>query len=461
MEASNFHCSDARAGTRTARRSPVLLLAILALTLATITSGAAAQDVRSLGMGRVGTPTGFAAVNPAFAAIQDEEAWASVPLPLGALGLLRVGFDTEADTFDLLTLLDQGTHLTTYVFNPAHGPEEVTITIGQDGQPVARVETAGGSQLQITSGNPVNFSHQLQLPIAFPVGPVVVGVRPFVTLDGVVRPDEEFSALFGAGTRSGSADGDLKAEAGVGINVAYATQIHLPEESEFNGDLFVGVRAEPYIGLAKVDATGSGSVTVTNTANADFEFEYEAQGFYSLVGQTGLGFGATFDLGVAAVTPLDEGDVTVGMALTGLGGSFWQGQSFELSGDQDSDRETTATDERESFFFDRFGVQGNVAFDADVEALAMEELASLLVAAEMGYSAGNFSTHVGGEAGFTAGDALVFARAGVGYEAGFVFGVGTGVRYGGFGVDAALHGYRSPLSANQAVGASLGLSFAY
>src|SRR5690625_6589992 len=163
MDASNFYCCDSRSGTSTSRRSPVLLLSILALTLATITSGAAAQDVRSLGMSRVCTPTGFAAVIPAFAAIQDEEAWASVPLPLGALGLLRVGFDTEADTFDLLTLLDQGTHLTTYVFNPAHGPEEVTITIGQDGQPGDRVETAGASQRQRPSGNPGNFSRQLPL----------------------------------------------------------------------------------------------------------------------------------------------------------------------------------------------------------------------------------------------------------------------------------------------------------
>jgi hypothetical protein len=424
---------------------------------------ALAQDVRSLGMGSVIAPGGAAAANPAYAALPSERV--SVPLPVGLLNAVTSDrFDFNGENFDVLSVLDQVTSLETFIFNPATSPDEVVVSLlRQNGLPAVSIDLSGGSGLLIGKPGSTSFRHALDLPVRFRAGPVYLGLRPYLTAGGRVTPGADFQQIFSGGSSSGSVTFTAQAEAGVSVDVTYATAVALPEEHAFPGQLYLGVRAAPFIGLARADGAGQGRIAaVSSEAGGDVdsvEYEYSGAAFVSAVAWDSPGFGLRADFGVAAVLPRPQGIITAGLSVHDLGVSFWQGEELSFATD-DSDAFEPRPASR-TYFGNDVGVTATAAYDLPLENPEMSTLESLLIAIDGSLQHGMFSAHLGGEASFVQEVGTIFARAGFGYDNGFVLGAGTGLQVGKIGVDAAVHSHRSPLTTNQAFGASLGLSFGF
>ncbi|MEX2540761.1 MAG: hypothetical protein WD314_03100 [Trueperaceae bacterium] len=455
-------------GTRVHRPASFVVATLLAALLIALlaTPMANAQGVRSLGMGGTSTPASNGSGNPAFGALPDAGTPFFLPLPLGAVNvLLRPELDPRSDQFDLLSAFDQASHLGTLLLNPARSPDEVIVSVANDnGVPAVAIDFVGGSPLQISHGTPVGYGQAFELPIGFDVGPVGLGIRPYIDADGRLTPLAGFGELFNEGTSSGEIAGRLQGEAGVGVNVTYATALPIPASEAFAGQVFLGVRAEPFIGLARIDGTGTFTVTTTENDDGETEFgyDYEGDGFYALVGQGGLGYGVTGDLGVAVTLPTPDGRLTAGLGVTDLGIGLWQGMEVTVAGDSlGASSQTGPTPSSRTYLFDRFGVNANVAYEFDTAVLGVPDLGSLLVAADGAYDDGAISGHLGVEGGYDFEIVQLLLRAGGGFDDGLTAGVGAGVRVVGIGFDVAVHTYRSPFTAHQAVGAAVGLGFGF
>jgi hypothetical protein len=447
-------------------RPRTLALASAAIMAALMAVPAAwGQGVRSLGMGGATAPGHASTTNPAFAAVPESGGGFYLPLPLGAANaLLRPEFDPRSDQFDLLTVFDQVTHLGSLLVNPARSPDEVVVSISsRDGVPTVALDLIGGAPLQLSEGAPAAFRQSLDLPIGFGFGAFALGVRPFFETDGGLTPGAGFGDLFEQGASSGTIDGRLNGVAGVGVSLAFATEVPMPGLS-FPGRIYLGVRAEPFVGLLRVDGTGSLTVmTVENDAGeTEFGYSYEGGGFVAAVGQGGSGYGLTGDLGIAMTVPTPHGRLTAGLGVTDLGVAIWNGIEIAVAGDSFGGySETGPAGASRTYLLDDFGVHGNAALELTPGLLGVPDLASLLIAADAAYDDGLLSMHVGSEAGFDAGIMRLMLRAGLGYDSGFVAGAGAGFRVVGVGLDAAVHTYRSPFTAHQAVGAAIGLGFGF
>jgi hypothetical protein len=448
---------------RSMRPGRIAVATLLIALLSVPTAGA--QGIRSLGMGGVSTP-GSAGGNPAFGALPDGGDPFSLPLPLGALNfLLRPELDPYSDQFDLLSVFDQVNNLGTFLLNPARSPDEVIVSIAEEGG-VAKVaiELVGGAPLQITSGEPVSYGQDFDLPIGFGFGPLSIGIRPYVLAGGSLTPLTGFDELFDQGASSGEVEGAMEVEGGVSLDIAFATALPIPPTDAFPGQVFLGVRAKPFIGLLRGD--GDGSFTVTTFENEDGETEYgytyEADLFFAAVGQGGLGYGAYGDLGVAITVPTGDGSLTAGIGVNDLGIGIWQGMELSVSGDsQGESTQTDPTPASRTYLMEGFGLNANVAYDFDTTLLGVPDLGKLIVAADGAWDDGEISAHMGVEGGFDAGIVRLLARAGAGYDNGLVAGIGAGAQVVGVGLDAAVHTNRSPQTAHQAVGAAVGLAFGF
>lgn len=442
--------------------------AILCVLLLLVAPLALAQSVRSLGMGSVTAPGDAAGTNPAFLAIPGEAS--SIALPLGALNALRSDrLDYESETFDLLTVLNQATQLNSFLFNPASSPDEVTLAVRElDGLPSLQLNVAGGSDLLITRGRPIAFQQTLDLPLRFKAGVVGLGVRPYLTASSRFTPGSDLiQVLKGAGSSSASAALSTDVEVGVSVEVSYAAPVTLPEGHDFPGEVYLGLRAAPFVGLARADANGEASLRVFRDADSELavEADYRGHAFLSTPEFGGLGFGLRSDFGAAAVIPGESGTITAGFSLTDLGFSTWQGEEIEIGsssdqvdGDPASDRQLV----RRNYIADGLGVAVTAAYDFDMAGLSLEGVDSLLIAVDGALQRRLLSAHVGAEAGFALDSGTFYGRAGLGYDSGLILGVGAGYRHEqAVGIDAALHSRQAPLTAHHAFGVSLGVSFGF
>jgi hypothetical protein len=455
---------DSRSRHSGRSRATRLAWALVAATLMTA-SGAAAQGIRSLGMGGATAPGHAGATNPAFAAVPDLGGGIFLPLPLGAVNaLLRPEFDPRGDQFDILTVFDQMTHLDTLLVNPARSPDEVIVSISKrGGVPIVSIDLVGGAPLQVSEGVPAEFGHSIDLPVGFEFGTFGLGIRPYFETSGELTPGDGFEDLFEAGASSGTLDGRLNGEAGVGVSLSYASAVPIPAAA-FPGQIFLGVRAEPFVGMLRVDATGSFRLYATenDAGETEYAYSYQGEGFVAAVGQGGMGYGLGGDVGFALTMPTPEGRFTAGLSVTDLGIARWNGVEISVEGDSLGNySETPATAASRTYLLDDYGIYGNAAMEFDPRLLGISGLGSLLLAADGSYDKGLVSAHLGAEAAFDAGLALLMVRTGVGFDSGLVAGVGAGFRVIGIGLDAAIHTYRSPFTANQAVGASIGLGFGF
>lgn len=438
-------------------RSIVLTLALLAGALAW------AGGPRSLALGGVTLPGAEAAGrNPAYAARELAGPFgASLALPVGALNaLVQPRLDPTSDSFDLLTVLEQASHLGTFVLAPATSPDEVTFRVAAG--PTLTIETVGGSTLALERDARLAVGYEVDLPLALPLGPVVVGVRPFGRLSARVEGDEAFEQLFGQGASAATLEGGGEAEAGVALDVAFATRLPVPQ-SAFPGRLYVGARGAPFVGLARAEATATATVAAVENASGETEatYSYAGETFLASVAEGQLGYGIEADVGAAAAVPVDGGEAHVGLSLRGLGVETWSGTTQTFAGASDGSSSTgPATPATRTLFAEDLSVFANAAYRADRASLPMV-LSALQVGADVEVGGTGTRLHAGVEAGFGLGPATLWARGGAGLDDGLVAGVGTGVSMVGVGLDLALHTFRSPLTTHQAFGVAAGLRFGF
>ena len=275
--------------------------------------------------------------------------------------------------------------------------------------------------------------------------------------------DADLSGLFRSGASGGMLGATLGAEAGVALEVSGGFPLPIPASPSFPGRLYLGGRVAPFIGLAKVEGDLTGTVA-TELSGDTVEVTYSYQGdlFVSSVTSGQVGFGASADLGVVAALDLPEGAATFGVAVRNLGVEWWPGTSFTLSGDESGDDPLgSGVTTSRLFAVDGLSLTASAGIALSPETLRTPLLQGLLVAADVDTNFGYAEGHLGVEAAFAAFPSVVFARAGIGFENGFVFGIGSGVAIAGIGFDVALHGYRSPFTSRQALGVAASLVFGF
>lgn len=430
-------------------------LAVMIALLLAFTS-ASAQDARSLGMGGVRVPgPGAADVNPAFAAM-PRAGGASLSLPLGLLSALtRDDWNPGAPGFDALSTLDQGSHLSQYLLNPAVSPDNVTISVDASGLAIG---FSGGSPMRLA--DPSAFAAGFDLPLGGRFGPLTFGVRPYTEVHARFTPGPDLKAVFGSGSASASGTLTASAEAGVALDLGAALPLPLPPAALGGGSLYAGVRVSGIAGLARASAHFQGNAQANQDSSGTYtDVTYSYDGIVSVGGLPAgnVGYGALGAAGVAIAAPAGTGTVTAGLAVRHLGIMVWDVQQTRYQGDQNGSSSTDLGTVRSVTAGQDVRVAANLAYTVAEGRLGVPGMGLTLAADGDLDLSGGFATHLGAEARL--GPAAL--RAGVGYQDGLRLGIGAGVRAGGVGLDVALSSHRSPFTYHRAYGVSASLAFGF
>jgi len=433
---------------------PALVLALALALLAT--PSVFAQSARSLGMGGVRVPAPAAAdVNPAFAAL-PRTGGASVTLPIGLLSLATGDYwNPNAQGFDALSALDQGSHLGQYLLNPAVSPDGVTFGVDASGLTIA---FSGGSPMRLAA--PTAFDAGFDLPLGGRVGAVTFGVRPFTTVHARFTPGPDLEAVFGSGSTSASGTLTADAVAGLAVDVGAALPLPLPPHAMGGARLYVGARASGIAGLARASASFQGQARAQQDSSGAYtDVTYSYDGTVSVGGITngGLGYGALGAAGLAVTVPAGGGTVTAGIAVRHIGVMIWNLHQTRYQGDQNGGTSTDVGTVRSVEVAQHVHVAGNLALSLGEGHLGVPGMGLTLAADGDLDLSGGFATHAGAEVRF----GPTALRAGAGYQDGLRLGVGAGVRAGGVGIDAALSSHRSPFTDHRAYGVSASLAFGF
>jgi len=446
----------------------------LSLWIAALLCCASAQDARSLAMGGVVLPDRSASVhNPAYAASLRGGPTNTFPVPIGLLNLLvneklKIGNEvvrgdgTTVTTFDILAAIDQASYLNTFIFNLPSSPTDINLLVDRDanGEPVARLDFGGGSNISLDS---VNYGNDYALPFSAAAGPMRIGLRPYTFVNGSAVPDTDFAKLFTTGTASGTVNLGVAAEAGVTLDVFYATK--LPDAMLVGTDveganIYLGVRGAPFFGFAKADASGSATVEV-NPDGETASYDVDGTAFVSAIGVSGFGYGVVADVGAAADIPVDGAIFSVGLGLRNLGFGIWSGQEYTVSGSSEDDDVVTFSDPvsaTRSFVAPNFGLTLNGAYSLDGANLP-PLINSVIIASDVGFGASGFGVHLGAESVFGFESVTLAARAGLGYDDGFKLGIGAGLGFGSGSLDFALASHRAPFTTHQSFGIAASIGF--
>jgi len=199
------------------------------------------------------------------------------------------------------------------------------------------------------------------------------GVGLFLGLERLaVVPDPKLAALLAGGTLEANQRYAVTARGGAsaGASLDFSYAVKLPPLPEVEGSLYLGVRGEAFLGLARIDARTTLSF-LTDSEGKPSETKEESRIFYSYLGH-GVGYGARLDVGLAYANEVG----VFGLGVRNLlGFSQWQGT--EVTRDEGGSREAPRT---ETFFGFSPAVYLNGA-----GYLPLEEGGPVLLAADLGY----------------------------------------------------------------------------
>ena len=426
-----------------------------------------AQGARSMAMGGVLLPDSAASsYNPAYLAFPAGLP-TTVELPLGAFNLIALARDLEGENFveaNLFGLLDQVTHLNTYIFSLPATPklDELDLEIDYDnGIPSVRL-ILDDAVAHLLPFNETSFGVDFALPLNFGSRNFRVGVRPYVLVSGSYTPDADLRKLLTEGTSAGSLEFSGVGEAGVALDVIYASAVPTDDP---NMDIYVGVRTAPYLGFFRTDISGKASLVVSGPQDdPQASYDYRVDTFVS----NSLGYGVAGDVGLVLTSRDDSGGTfTFGLGLRNLGIGFWNGleermsDNTSLSGSSSQQLSTEVssnvaqTDTQRTTYNTGLSVIANGGYRFQVAPLIR-----MLVAADVAFKGNSFASHLGVETLFGVDDELeVAARAGLGFDNGLVFGLGTGFETSGFSIDIALSAHSRLFGTGQSFGLVTSMSF--
>ena len=447
--------------------------ALLAFFLGlSLTPPALSQSVRNLGMSGLTLPGPDAAyLNPAYAAFPAGMygSNADFALPIGLVAVLlrpqtspfnNIG--SENSPFDLLAAYDQFSHPNEFLLNPASsnafinpatGYPEIVINVDQNGLRIT--DSAGrpinlnfsvGSPGGVSSNKALTPSPIFRLPI--PIGPgLSADLGVFAGGVGLgVSPDANLRQALSSGTLQPNTDYSINAsasaQAGVSLGLSYASVIpRLPISDTLTSNVYVGARGEGFYGLAYAEGTAKARVR-TDANSQPSSAAYSGKLFYTVPGN-GLGLGLRADLGVA----FEGQGTTVGLGIrNAIGFARWTGTEVEYT--EDGQRLSGASERG------GFGVAPALFLNAATKLPL--DLGSVILGGDLGFE-GSLSTHLGGEYQLRE----LRLRAGLGYNGGFVLGLGAGYAVPGFSLDAALTTHQAPIVGGTVFGIALGLGVSY
>jgi hypothetical protein len=462
-------------------RSKHLLQAVLVSSLAF--GSANAQNVRELGMGGALLPgPSLAVYNPAYTAYDpinfQTDNLGGIPIPLGLINFflrpqmnpftlynnIQTGNSTALSdpntAFDALAFYDQLTHLNSFIINPPTAPRSLDISYGSEG---LLLTDENGKPIELTpysssttgSSNGVDAAN---FTPTFRIGNFALAIGLFTDLKGPeFNAGPALSAALATGNFQLGQTYDYKARvlgsAGVSLGLAYsgAIPISTPETGDFT--LYLGGRARGFYGLAYVDAQVDGDITL-DSATSQPKNNYKTTTFVSYVGN-GYGFGVNADLGVAADVPVgsDKSIVTFGIGVVNLVNyTTWSGTEITYSSDPGTPNLSKPASRTDALFNPLVTINAGYSF-------RVEELASrVFVAADVQFGQGKFAAHVGAEAKL----GPVYARGGLGYDRGFLVGLGAGLSFTpNVGLDLALTTHTAPFTNHLDFGVAMAIRIGF
>jgi hypothetical protein len=453
---------------------------------------AAAQEVRGLGMGGALLPgPSLAQYNPAYAAydpsgFQPDGLEGGFSVPLGLINIfLRPSMNplalynnvqtknsaalTNPNTaFDALAFVDQVSNLNSYIINPPSAPKRLNINYNNESgisltdENNAKIDLGGyGGQNGSGSGAGSNGVGSSNFTPTFRFGNLELGVGVFAGTQG---PSFSSDAALSASLASGQFVAGVpygfsaraKGSAGISLGLAYAGGIPVssPETGTFT--VYLGGRARGFYGLAYGDINVQGDVTIDPTSKQP-KPSYTTTTFVSYIGK-GFGFGVNGDLGVAVDLPVNGNQKSV--ATFGLGVinlvnyTTWSGEETTSAPDSSGTQvsSTKPASRTDAIFNPLFTVNAGYSF-------RVEEISSrVFIAADAQIGQGKFAAHLGAEAKL----GPVFARGGIGYDRGLIFGLGAGLIFApNFGADVALTTHTAPFTNHLDFGIALALRLGF
>ncbi len=424
------------------RLACVLFLAILASP-----AGAQVLDARRLGMGMVATSDNGASTtgNVAFRAVpKGTGARGSIPLPMGIIQYLSdpPSFDPNDSDFNVFSILDLAANppMTLSLSDPGDVSSDISIFVAQDSLRVdlADVRKAIPKESMKFGGVYHLFGVGKSFGAFFVQFGPLVHVRNELSLSDKFRAALRDAEPFTSNTRYGIKDEGV-VQAAIAYQVGYAIRaFHAAARAESasadprrNGSTAVYVGAAPkyLMGLAYGQIISNGGVTTGDTLfGSSDQVAVDLAGLTrhaAIGGDGGIGHGLGADLG----TVLYWRNFELGIGVTDVGSTIHWSTSRNLLTYDDSLNE-----------FTNVKVADNAGFSSRIPSTATFNIAKRIgpttVAADVVRNELYTGIHMGAETWF----GKVALRGGTYRDSNdrWQFTGGTGIRFGGIGLDTAL-----------------------
>ncbi|HYR68788.1 MAG TPA: DUF5723 family protein [Candidatus Dormibacteraeota bacterium] len=422
-----------------------LLAGILLGAILASPAGAQTLDARRLGMGMVATSDNGASTtaNVAFRAVPKGAGWGSIPLPLGIIQYLsdHPSFDPNDSDFNVFSILDLAANppMTLKLSDPGNVSSDISIFVAKDSLQVdlADVRKAIPEESMKFGGVYHLFGIGKSFGAFFVQFSPLVHVRNEISLSDKFRRALRDAEPFTSNTRYGIKD-DGVAQAALAYQVGYAVRaFHAAHAESASADprrnggtaIYVGAAPKYLMGLAYGQIISNAGVTTGDTLfGSSNPVAVDMAGLTrhaAVGGEGGMGHGLGADLG----TVLYWRNFELGVGVTDVGSTIHWSTSRNLLTYDDSLNQ-----------FTNVKVAQNAGFSSRIPSTATFNLAKRMgpttLAADVVRNELFTGIHMGAETWL----GRVALRGGTYRDSNdrWQFTGGTGLRFGGIGLDTAV-----------------------
>ncbi|TMQ65588.1 MAG: hypothetical protein E6K79_04460 [Candidatus Eisenbacteria bacterium] len=422
-----------------------LLAGILLGAILASPAGAQTLDARRLGMGMVATSDNGASTtaNVAFRAVPKGTGWGSIPLPLGIIQYLsdHPSFDPNDSDFNVFSILDLVANppMTLKLSDPGNVSSDISIFVAKDSLQVdlADVRKAIPKESMKFGGVYHLFGIGKSFGAFFVQFSPLVHVRNEISLSDKFRRALRDAEPFTSNTRYGIKD-DGVAQAALAYQVGYAVRaFHAAHAESASADprrnggtaIYVGAAPKYLMGLAYGQIISNAGVTTGDTLfGSSNPVAVDMAGLTrhaAVGGEGGMGHGLGADLG----TVLYWRNFELGVGVTDVGSTIHWSTSRNLLTYDDSLNQ-----------FTNVKVAQNAGFSSRIPSTATFNLAKRMgpttLAADVVRNELFTGIHMGAETWL----GRVALRGGTYRDSNdrWQFTGGTGLRFGGIGLDTAV-----------------------
>ena len=423
-----------------------LLTAILFGMMLATPAGAQFLDARRLGMGGVATSDNGASTtaNVAFRAVPRGTSWGSIPLPLGVVQYIghHPTFDPDDPDFNVFSILDLAANppMTLSLSRPEEVSGDISIFVGKDSLQVdlADVRKAIPSESMKFGG----VFHLFGIGKRF--GPLFFEISPLIHVRNELTPSDAFRAAlrdaqpFQSNTRYSVNDNGI-AQAAISYQVGYALRaFHSAGRAESTSvdprrsgatSVYLGAAPKYLMGFAYGQVRSDAGITTGDTLFSSSDpVSVDLSGLTrhaAIGGSGGMGHGYGVDLG----TVLYWRNFELGVGVTDVGSMIhWSTTRNRISYNDSLNEFSSDVEAKGAGFSSR--IPSTATFNL-AKRIGPTTLAADVVRNEL-----FTGIHVGAETWF----GIVAARGGTYRDSNgnWQWTGGTGIRFGGIGIDTAV-----------------------